>query len=239
MFKTLFPSLIFSLAISFSLVADSPFYPENFPTLEKKGYTVHYDGSKKIPLWTHEHLTPENLKKNINRRYKFKEDKSIYPLHRSTPADYKYSGFDKGQMVPRADRRTSAEATKETFVLSNVAPQNHPFNGGIWAKLENHIRQLVFSGSYDTVDVITGPLFLPYKKHGKKYVKYQVIGENNVAVPTHFYKVVYGHKNRTTKVWTYLIPVENYQSNDPYDYRVPLSKIEKLSGLIFKKAVHD
>lgn len=37
----------------------------------------------------------------------------------------------------------------------------------------------------------TGPLFLPRKEaDGKSYIRYQVIGANSVAVPTHFYKVV-------------------------------------------------
>lgn len=34
-------------------------------------------------------------------------------------------------------------------------------------------------------------MYLPKKEaDGKSYVRYEVIGSNNVAVPTHFYKVV-------------------------------------------------
>lgn len=39
-------------------------------------------------------------------------------------------------------------------------------------------------------------MFLPAKDaDGKNYVKYQVIGNNSVAVPTHFYKVIVGEKS--------------------------------------------
>ena len=40
------------------------------------------------------------------------------------------------------------------------------------------------------VYVVTGPLYLPRQEpDGKLYVKYQVIGKNQVSVPTHFFKV--------------------------------------------------
>lgn len=41
--------------------------------------------------------------------------------------------------------------------------------------------------------VCTGPLYLPkLESDGALYVKYKVIGRNNVAVPTHFFKVARG-----------------------------------------------
>ena len=46
---------------------------------------------------------------------------------------------------------------------------------------------------YKNVYVCTGPLYLPHaESDGKNYVKYQVIGSNNVAVPTHFFKILVG-----------------------------------------------
>ena len=43
---------------------------------------------------------------------------------------------------------------------------------------------------YTDVEVISGPPFLPIER----YVKYQVIGKSDVAVPTHFFKVIIAHK---------------------------------------------
>ncbi|CAG4938732.1 unnamed protein product [Colias eurytheme] len=63
------------------------------------------------------------------------------------------------------------------------------FNRDSWNRLEKHVRKL--TKVYDNVYCCTGPLYLPRKEaDGKSYVKYQVIGANSVAVPTHFYKVV-------------------------------------------------
>lgn len=77
-----------------------------------------------------------------------------------------------------------------------------------WNRLEIFCREL--TSRYDYVTIISGPLFLPVKqKDGRKIVTYQVssparvqvillsalslyqvIGENNIGVPTHLYKVI-------------------------------------------------
>lgn len=42
---------------------------------------------------------------------------------------------------------------------------------------------------------VSRTLYLPRKEaDGKSYVRYQVIGNNSVAVPTHFYKVIVGER---------------------------------------------
>ena len=44
---------------------------------------------------------------------------------------------------------------------------------------------------------------------GKNYVKYQVIGTNNVAVPTHFFKVMVGElDNQLLEMEAYVLPNE-------------------------------
>lgn len=66
------------------------------------------------------------------------------------------------------------------------------FNRDKWENLERYARSC--TKIYKNVYVCTGPLYLPSKdfNDGKNYVKYQVIGKNNVAVPTHFFKVIVG-----------------------------------------------
>lgn len=63
------------------------------------------------------------------------------------------------------------------------------FNRDTWNRLEMYVRKL--TKDYANIYVCTGPLYLPkIEADGKSYVRYQVIGTNSVAVPTHFYKVV-------------------------------------------------
>lgn len=63
------------------------------------------------------------------------------------------------------------------------------FNRDTWNRLEMYVRKL--TKEYPNVYVCTGPLYLPKRDaDGKNYIRYQVIGANSVAVPTHFYKIV-------------------------------------------------
>merc|ERR1719147_634231 len=80
----------------------------------------------------------------------------------------------------------------ETFLLSNMAPQvGKGFNRDKWEHVERDVRKL--TKLYRNVYVCTGPLYLPLlEQDGRRYIKFQVIGDNNVSVPTHFFKVVVG-----------------------------------------------
>ena len=76
-------------------------------------------------------------------------------------------------------------------------------------------------------------MYLPKTEaDGKKYVKYQVIGKNNVAVPTHFFKVLLGeNENGTYDLSSYVMP--NAECNEPLEsYLVPIKDIEKAAGFL-------
>lgn len=67
------------------------------------------------------------------------------------------------------------------------------------------------------------------------YVKYQVIGQNHVAVPTHFFKVIVAENyKQELSLESYVMP------NQPIDDQIPLSSfqvspetVERAAGLLF------
>lgn len=200
--------------------------PSGFPVLERTGYTMSYDTRAKIPFWTHEHLTKDSLEVHAERAgMDFKEDEEIYPLHRSQLSDYYQSGFDRGHHAPAANHRLSEEELRETFLLTNISPQDAQFNRGLWAKLEKIIR--ILAKETEWVDITTGPLFLAHDEaDGRRLVTYQVIGKNDVAVPTHFFKVI----STPDRSWAYVIP-NGPAKGSLSDYITPISEVEKLAGI--------
>ena len=128
-----------------------------------------------------------------------------------------------------------------TFVLSNMCPQvGDGFNRDYWAHLEEFCRELV--RKYPSVRVITGPLYLPRQDEGtgKWKVEYEVIGHPpNVAVPTHFYKVVFAEEAAGSPICGVALgafvlpntPIPNDKSLR--DFEVPVEAIERASGLTF------
>ena len=64
------------------------------------------------------------------------------PLVKTESADwrnYKKSGYDKGHLCPAGDMKISEESYNDTFFTSNISPQKHDFNAGIWNNLEQKI----------------------------------------------------------------------------------------------------
>ncbi|GIX88987.1 endonuclease G, mitochondrial [Caerostris extrusa] len=179
--------------------------------LVKKSFILSYDRKNKVPHWVFEHLTPEHIayNKDVNRsKSSFFEEDSIPVYFRSTNSDYKRCDFRRGHLAAAGNHRSKQEFIDDTFVLSNIAPQiaDKKFEDNGWNKLEKHVREMV--KQYKNVYVCTGPLYFPrMESDGKKYIKYQVIGRNNVAVPTHFFKVIaYEKEGSLFDIESYVIP---------------------------------
>ncbi|KAK1828468.1 hypothetical protein QBC39DRAFT_359234 [Podospora conica] len=171
----------------------------------------------------------------------FLEDPSIPPQFRAKLGDYLRSGYDRGHQVPAADCKWSQPAMDDTFYLSNMCPQvGEGFNRDYWAHFEDFCRRL--TGRYASVRVVTGPLYLPKKDpgDGKWYVKYEVIGSGgvpSVAVPTHFFKVIFGEDGTAAgpvAVGAFVLPNARIPNDKPLrEFEVPLEVVERASGLEF------
>ena len=201
--------------------------------VNRTGYSLAYDARTHNPSWVYEHLTADNIKGDTDRsQFRFKEDDTIPEHLRATPADYKGNGLDQGHMAPAADHRASSDAMKDTFYLTNICPQCPQFNRHYWAKLEKHVRDL--TAIHTDVYVITGPLYLPYQEGKRRFVKYQVIGSNDVAVPSHFFKVIMLNNEKGEKqVRAYILPNTVIAPSTPLDhFRTTAQKVEKAAGLL-------
>ncbi|KAF2634294.1 hypothetical protein P280DRAFT_474733 [Massarina eburnea CBS 473.64] len=202
--------------------------------------TSSYDRRTRNPTWVAEHITPQSLSENnADRKHSvFVEDVSIPEMFRAKLKDYFRSGYDRGHQVPAADAKWSQAAMDDTFALSNMCPQvGNGFNRDYWAHFEDFCRRL--TKRYPSVRVVTGPLYLPKKEaDGKWRVNYEVIGNPpNVAVPTHFYKVIFaedGVPGGKVALGAFVLPNAVIASNKPLtDFEVPVEVVERASGLEF------
>lgn len=212
------------------------FQPQPNPTIYRTGYILAYDGKTRHASWVYEELTAKNLEGSIDRvQFDFMEDPLIPPSLRASKEDYKGSGFDRGHLSPAGNAKSSAGMMKDTFYLSNITPQHPQLNRKYWLKLEKYVRDL--TKIYPIVYVITGPLFMAKTaKDGKRYVKYQVIGENEVAVPTHYFKVIRGQRDQAVETEAYIIPNHPIEQDPPLkNFSVALEKVERAAGFIFQR----
>ncbi|KAF7998001.1 hypothetical protein HCN44_009399 [Aphidius gifuensis] len=201
-------------------------------------FVLSYDKRNRVAHWVFEHLTRERVypKNDVDRsNCEFKTDESIHPFFRSTNSDYKGSGYDRGHLAAAGNHKYSQKDMEQTFMLTNMAPQvGKGFNRNSWNSLEKYVRKL--TKIYTDVYVCTGPLYLPKKESdGKKYVKYEVIGTNHVAVPTHFYKIIVGEKSDSSfEMEAYVMPNAPIDDKTPLsNFQVPPESIERAAGLLF------
>ncbi|UNI14043.1 nuclease [Purpureocillium takamizusanense] len=200
-----------------------------------------YDRRTRNPHWVVEHITPASLAiRDGDRKHStFVEDDAVPTKFRALLKDYYRSGYDRGHQVPAADAKWSQRAMDETFYLSNMCPQvGEGFNRDYWAHFEDFCRRLTVQ--YPSVRIVTGPLYLPRKDpvDNKWYVKYEMIGSPpSVAVPTHFYKVIFaedGKAGGNVSIGAFVLPNAPIPNEKPItDFEVPVEAVERASGLEF------
>jgi endonuclease G, mitochondrial len=193
-----------------------------------EGYTVRYDDALKVPVWVAYPLLAYELTGKAERdRERFTPDPAVEG-GTALPSDYTRSGYDRGHLAPAGDFKFSQQMMRETFYMSNIAPQIPDFNRGIWRELEEQVRSWAYrdGGLY----VVTGPVLqknLP------------TIGKaNDVAVPEYFYKVILYCRNPDIRLIGFLL--KNEPSNERLtEFVVPVSQIEEMTGLDFFPKIPD
>ena len=84
---------------------------------------------------------------NVGRTEDWAEDTQIAAEYRVTLEQHRSHGYDRGHMLASEDRQNSKEANRQTFLMTNMHPQFHDFNGTnrgkefVWYNLENRVRK--------------------------------------------------------------------------------------------------
>lgn len=189
-------------------------------------YTLRYREDCEQADWVAYMFTKKMTIKKFSRTNSFKVDPDVQ-TESAVPSDYTHSGYDKGHLAPCDDMCWSKVAESESFYMSNMSPQTHSFNAGVWKRLEGLIRK--YAKTYDTIYVATGPIL----QNGLK-----TIGKNKVAVPEYFYKVVLVYKENDKRCIGFILPHKNSQK-DLMAFAVPVDSVESRTGINFFALVPD
>lgn len=195
--------------------------------LRRKGYTASYNPATRLPNWVAWHLTAAHTDGKAKRKdHAFHEDTDV-PEPRVDTYDYMRSGYDRGHMCPAGDNKWDALAMEQSFLMTNICPQDHRLNIGDWNNLETQCRQWAkeFGGIY----IVCGPIL--YKG------KHKTIGKNKVVVPEAFFKVIL-RMGKTPQAIGFI-----YRNNDkrhPWgDYVNSVDEVERITGFDFFPTLPD
>lgn len=189
-------------------------------------YSLSYHESHEQAEWVGYELKKSHIVNNDFKRPYFEVDPAV-KTESAHWRNYKKSGYDRGHLCPAGDREFTKKAYDETFFTSNITPQNHAFNAGVWNRLEQKVRY--WAKKYDGVFVVTGGVLKDNST---------TIGTENVTVPSSFYKIVYDRSGNNTRMIAFLMDHE--QSDKPlYSFVTSVDHIEKLTGIDFFPKLDD
>jgi endonuclease G len=185
-------------------------------------YDLCYNFKYKLSKWTSYSLTDDMLKGKTKRTNNFRSDPLLAMNESPTNEnDYKYTGYDRGHLVPAADMKINLNAMNESFYMTNMAPQHPSFNRGIWKRLENQVRRI--TNVEKKVHIVTGPVFNFKKK---------VTKDKRLSIPKQFFKIIYIEHKKFPKMIAFLM--NNKKSNLHIDkFIVSVDEVERLTGIDF------
>lgn len=191
-----------------------------------EGSVFSYNNSRGSANWISWRTTRADLGPSIPRP-DFRPDPRLpRGYNRVGYYDYSGSGYDRGHLVPSADRFANPRLNEETFLMSNIVPQTGALNQYPWNKFEMYVRSQVRRN----LDV------------------YQIAGcygdagwlKNKIAVPTNCWKVAMfltrGRgpdkiDERTRIIAVDLPNVDGIEDESWEKFRTTIREIEQKSGL--------
>ena len=197
--------------------------------------------SRKFAAWVAWNIDGAALKRLPRTNLQFVKDPQLAADAQVGNELYADNRIDRGHIARRADlvwgsKPEAAAANKDSFFYTNIAPQMDDFNQskrqGIWGRLEDAVFADVEIDDLK-VSAFGGPVF---SDDDRVY--------RNVKVPREFWKVlafvVGGQlKSRGFLLSQNLEQLEVLELDEFRVFQVPLSEIQRRTGVRFPKALRD
>jgi endonuclease G, mitochondrial len=184
--------------------------------LENDSYLVDFNVSRRIPNWTYYTLNESMTVGKFSKPSNFKSDTRLQnpPLRHD---DYTHSGYNRGHLKPAGDSKLSEKDYKDSFLMTNVVPQNPQMNQQIWKELEELNRSWV--RHYGQLHIITGTSTSTIDS----------IGENTIHVPSALWKATLRLYPDTSCI-AFMVPNDDI-SHELENYQLSVDSLEYLIGI--------
>jgi DNA/RNA endonuclease G (NUC1) len=211
--------------------------PLNF-LMEKPEFALSYNRDLGRPNWVSWHLSPEWYG-GLARVDTFRADPQVAPeWYRVQGFDFSGSGFDRGHMVPNADRNKAGAIpiNQATYLMTNMLAQAPGNNQGPWADMEAYLRTVADAGN--ELYVVSGPEGIGGS--GNQGGVTMTLADGNVTVPANTWKVAIvlpaGSNDASratcmTRTIAVIMPnVHSIENDDWEDYLTSVDAVEALTG---------
>lgn len=226
--------------------------PKGTPSqiLSRIGYTTSYNCNTKCPNWVAWELSRAHTDGPFSRKgvpY-YSNDGSVegigYVTQETCRNDYfvdleareprqqlsdwtRDYNMSHGHMCPAGDNKWNKAAMNQSFLLTNMCPQDEKLNGGGWKKLEEKCRK--WANLYNNIYIVAGPVF--------NEPNTRTLGEGRIAIPDAFFKVVLCLEG-TPKAIGFLYKNDS-SSQSIKDCACSVDNVEELTGFDFFYSLPD
>lgn len=195
-----------------------PAFSKKDQIIRRDGYVLDYEEEYEQAAWVVHRLL--NRSGRARRAENFQPD-PLVKTKTALPFDYSGTGYDRGHLAPAGDFNYDQRLKYETFYMSNMSPQAHDFNTGIWNDIEQKVRS--WSKKRGDLVIVTGPVL-------RKGL--QTIGKSTrIAVPEYYYKLVYDPKKE--EAIAFLIENKAWVDVLMKDFTTSIDEVEQKTGIDF------
>lgn len=197
--------------------------------LRNTGYLVGYDEELGSPLWAAYRVKDiDPLPEAAERPERFEIDPRT--VARIDADAYTSTSYDRGHLAPNyaIATRYGAEAQRETFRMSNIIPQRHGLNAGLWKQMEMRAATS-YPARFGEVWVLAGPVF---KQPDPPRLPERSIGVQP-AIPEACYMILVDESEGRVRSLAFLFPQEPAAGAEPEDFLTTVDEIERRTGLDF------
>lgn len=194
--------------------------------LNYRAMDISFNPRMHEPNWVAWELTADETNGDIKRSSQFYSDDSVEGC--AETYDYLYSGYDRGHMAPAGDMKWDATAMRETFCMVNICPQAKVLNTGAWKRLEEKCRSVARTDS--AIIIICGPVLTDTLR--------DFIGDNRVAVPKRFFKVILSSYTTPVRGIGFIMPNDRVKGGMQAT-AVSIDEVERITGHDFFSALPD
>jgi endonuclease G len=196
--------------------------------LVNEGYVAGYADEWGNPLWAAYRMadvTP--LPPAGERPERFEVDGRT--VARVSSDAYTGTGYDRGHLAPNYGiaTRHGEDAQRETFLMSNIIPQRHGLNAGLWKQLELRAATS-YPARFGEVWIVAGPVF------GARPDRLPTRG-GGVAprVPEGCFMILADESDGRVRTLAFLFPQDPKAGAELADYLTTIDEIEARTGLDF------
>ena len=219
-----------------------PATPGNY-LMMKPEYALSYNVPRGNANWASWHLDAQWIA-GAGRADSFRPDPAVRPpWYRVLDTDYEETGFERGHLVPNADRQMSLPINHATYLMTNMLPQTPDCNKGPWEKLEAQLRKLTDTNE---LYIVAGGLGTGGTSDEGTM---DTIAGGKVTVPAKVWKVALvlpkgendvDRADANTRTIAVIMPNVQGIRPDPWEnYLVTVDRVENETGYDFFSNVRD